>query len=335
MTPGRTPVRASVAILGARRLLGQHLLQRLRRHPFLEVAALADLEASGGQAYGDAVTWLHPEPLPDALAALPHRACDDDLPGDIVISLLPDGQAAATERALAEQGRLVVTHAEDLRLADDVPLILPEMNGADVSTARRRLLATPNCTTVLLCLPLLALHRSFGVEAVTVTALQAVSGADLPGLPWFAIHDRLITSLSGEERALAAETGRLFGQAFPVSAQALRVPVTRGHALAVSVALRRKATPEEARDALEAFHGDWPEGCTEAPRRPITVVTRPPDGLSGSFDQAGGDRIWVSALAPCPVADLRFVISGDNLSRGVVTTALGVAELLVLTDSSA
>lgn len=334
-----------VAVLGARSLLGQYLLQRLDRHTAFTVTALADFDTAGGRSYGEAVTWRHPRPMPRDLRTLPLHRSDDALSCDLVLSLLPDGQAEASERSLARRGHTVVTHAEDLRLAEDVPLILPGVNGEaavrdDAARDRGRaggepeggrIYATPNCTTVLLGLPLKALDQAFGIEAVTVTALQAVSGADLPGLPWFSIHDTLMTSLRGEEAALESETGRLFGAAFPISVQAVRVPVTRGHALAVSVALRKKATPDEAQAALDAYGTDPPVQHCDSPSRPIKVVARPPAGWRDSLDHGTGDTILVSALSRCPVADLRFVVSGDNLHRGVVTTMLSVAELLAPT----
>jgi len=338
MTAGRV----RVAALGARSLLGQYLLQRLGGHDIFEIAAVADLDVDEGRRYGEAVTWRHPLPMPESLRAMPLLRCDDALDCDIVLSLLPDGRAGASERRLADLGHTVITHAEDLRLAEDVPLILPEVNGSEVTHAGdlgdrsfpdgigagRRLYATPNCTTALLGLPLRALDQAFGIEAVTVTALQAVSGADLPGLPWFSIHDTLMTDLQGEQAALESETGRLFGAAFPISVQAIRVPVTRGHSLAISVALREKATPDEAQAVLDTFDGGGPGQCLSSPSQPIKVVTRPPAAWRETFDHGAGDTVLVSALSPCTVADLRFVVSGDNLQRGVVTTLLTTAELV-------
>ncbi|RJE79067.1 Asd/ArgC dimerization domain-containing protein [Paracoccus sp. JM45] len=102
------------------------------------------------------------------------------------------------------------------------------------------LLATPNCTTAICALPLLLLHRAFGIEAVHVTTLQAISGTDLPGMHAYQAHDNVVSTLPGEARALETEMAHIFNDAFPVTCMATRVPVWRGHTITLMVKLREQ-----------------------------------------------------------------------------------------------
>ena len=324
-----------VVVLGACRMIGQALLARLVDHSWFQVVALGDLGAAGEERRFDQVcTWRGHEPMPQVLRGLPHRTGDaTDLaglvaPDALVLSVLPDGQSAETDQACAIAGARVVTHAEDLRLATDVPLVIPELS-PEASAAK--LVATPNCTTVLASLALLPLVAQAGVEAVTVTCLQSVSGADIPGPSAIDLLDSLDPHLRGEEQALEQEIARLFGGQFPLAAHAVRVPVRVGHTLLVSVKLSRPLDEEGLREAWRDHQ--VPDALKHLPsivERPIRVTDqadRPcpqPDARAG-----GGMAVTVGALRPCPVLDWRFVLVGDNMVRGSAGMSILTAEWLV------
>lgn len=321
-----------VVVFGAARLLGQTLLSRLAGHPVLAVAALADIGPRRDlRPFGTACDWRLTDPLPAAVASLPH-ACGEagDLaaivrPGGLVLSVLPDGQSAEADRAASTRGATVLTHAEDLRLAPDVPLLVPELAEAIPGAA---IVATPNCTTVMLSLALAAILPLSTVEAVSVATLQAISGADLPGPPALLLSSNVFPHLRSEEDALERETARLFGGAFPVSAQSVRVPVAVGHTLLVSVKLSRRVAASDLADAWRSFSP--PAGWANLPSaepRPIRLASRAdrpcplPDAAV-----AAGMAITIGALRPCRVHDWRFVVVGDNMVRGAAGTLLLAAE---------
>ena len=324
-----------VVVLGARRLLGQSLLSRLVDHPWFEVVALGDLGAAAKEARFESVCdWRGCEAMPEPLRALPHRTGDAgalvDLAGagSLVLSVLQDGQSAETDRACSATGALVVTHAEDLRLHPDVPLVIPELTAAPPPAP---LVATPNCTTVLLGPVLHAVQSLAEIEAVTVTCLQAVSGADLPGLPALDMLDNLLPHLRGEEIALESEMSRLFGSAFPVSAHAVRVPVRLGHTLLVSLKLSRRVEEQDLRDAWRGYEVPTAlrklPSVIERPVRVADVADRPrpePDARA-----AEGMALSVGALRPCSVLDWRFVLVGNNMVRGSAGMSLLTGEWMV------
>lgn len=324
-----------VVVLGAGRMIGQAMLARLVDHPWFNLVALGDLGVPApDRPFEDTCQWRSCDPMPAPLRHLPHRVGNAAALGDLaepdrlVLSVLPDGQSAETDRACATAGARVVTHAEDLRLATDVPLVIPELTECVPDAA---MLATPNCTTVLLALALLPLRHVADIEAVTVTCLQSVSGADIPGPPAIEMLDSVCPHLRGEELALERETGRLFDNGFSVSAQAVRVPVRVGHTLLVSSKLSR---PVDKEDILAAWR-DYvvPERLRHLPsivEQPICVADaadRPcpePDAHAG-----GGMSITVGALRPCSVLDWRFVLVGNNMVRGSAGMSVLTAEWLL------
>ena len=126
---------------------------------------------------------------------------ESDLHCDLVLSAL-DSEAATAEASFAAAGLPVVSNSSRHRLDEDVPLVIPEVNpghlGAIPRQRERRgfakgmLVTNPNCSTVGLALVLKPLADAFGVTAVQVVTMQAISGAGLDGVSAFAIQDNLI-----------------------------------------------------------------------------------------------------------------------------------------------
>ena len=74
----------------------------------------------------------------------------------------------------------VVDNSSALRLEDDVPLVVPEVNAGAIGTGR--LIANPNCTTAILVVALEPLRQAFGLKRVIVSTYQAASGAGAEGM---------------------------------------------------------------------------------------------------------------------------------------------------------
>ena len=123
--------------------------------------------------------------------------------------------------------------------------------------------------------------RAFGVEAVCVTTLQALSGAGYPGVPSLDAQGNVVPFIAGEEEKIAEEPGKILGRLeggrvvpaeFPISVSVNRVPVRDGHTESVFVKLGRRAPLEEVRAALEGFAGEPQRlDLPSAPARPIVV----------------------------------------------------------------
>ncbi len=329
--------RTDVAVLGAERYIGQLLLTLLDEHPQFTVSQLFASDDGQEGRYADSVQWLRSERLPETIAGLALERLGAPMQAPLCISVLPDGASAEWDRYYASSGIRVITHAEDLRLAGDVPLLVPELAAERIEAGEitARLLATPNCTTTILALPLAVLDRAFGVEALCVTTLQAISGSDLSGLCALDIADNLLPGLAGEEAALQAELTRLFARRFAVSAHAVRAPVHIGHCLTLSMRLAHTAPPEDITAALCAYSA--PELVRRAPSglaQPIRVVEgvhRPAPRPDAQSD--GGMVVSVGAIRRCPVLGTAMTVVGNNMMRGSAGATLLLAEILHAADA--
>ena len=191
------------------------------------------------------------------------------------------------------------------------------------------------------------LHRAFGVEAVGVTTLQALSGAGYPGVPSLDAHGNVIPFIDGEEEKIETRAGE---DPRPLDGRARRrrrrsrspspstaSPVRDGHTESVFVKLARKASLAEVRAALEAFTGEpqrlW---LPSAPPRPIVVRDeRDRPQPIRDVEAGGGMVVTVGRLRPDPVYDVRFSLLVHNTVRGAAGAALLNAELLAATGPPA
>jgi aspartate-semialdehyde dehydrogenase len=336
-----------VGVLGATGTVGQRLVALVDRHPQFVVTAVAASDRSQGRPYGEACTWRLPGEMPAAVRSLPVRPPAPPLACDLVLSSLPADIAGDVEARFAGAGYPVVSNSSAHRMADGVPLLVPEINPGHLALLEGRrgsgfIVTNPNCSTVMLALALAPLHARFGVEAVVVTTMQAISGAGYPGVASLDITDNVVPFIANEEEKIERETLKILGTldggqvrpaGFLVSAQCHRVPVVDGHLAAVRVRLARPAEPGELRDAFTSFRGLPQElGLPSAPTCPI-LVRDEPDRPQPRLDRdaGGGMSVTVGRIARDPVLSHRFVVLSHNTIRGAAGAALLNAELLVAT----
>lgn len=339
--------RIPVAILGATGSVGQRFIQLLADHPWFRVAELVASDRSAGKSYRAATPWRLSSDLPEAAAALPVLDYDADLQSPIVFSALPSEVAGEIEQRMARQGRALFTNTSTHRMDPDVPLLLAEVNPshAQVIESQRRnrgwngfIAANSNCSAMHLVLALKPLQDAFGLEAVAVTTLQAVSGAGYPGVASLDIVDNVIPFISTEEEKMTEETlkmlGRLDCDAFTpapivMTAHCNRVPVRDGHTECASVRLGSTPAIEEVAAVLAAFKGRPQElGLPSAPDRPIVV--RPEENRPQPIldrDTERGMASVVGRLRPCPLLGYKFVVLGHNTIRGAAGASILNAEL--------
>ncbi|MEM1024979.1 MAG: aspartate-semialdehyde dehydrogenase [Myxococcota bacterium] len=342
------------ALVGATGIAGQQFLSALRAHPFITVSRLAASERSAGKRLARAVT------LPDDRLAW--YADDEtlqvygdmevvdgrslDLSGiDVVFSAI-ESDAARTLEAQYAATTPVISTASAFRYEDDVPLIIPAINGEHaglIETQRSSrgwsgfVVPIPNCTTTGLAIAIAPLHRAFGAEKVVVTSMQAVSGAGrTPGVLALDVVDNVVPYIKGEEAKVERETRKLLGSPgtpaeVAVSATCTRVPVLEGHTESVVASFARPCPPEEARKALEAFGREVNPGThPSAPERWVTVLDqadRPQVRLDRERD--GGMTTTLGRLREDEVLGahgLRFVLVSHNTKMGAAKGAVLVAE---------
>jgi len=339
--------RIPVAVLGATGSVGQRFVQLLACHPWFRVAEVVASERSAGKRYREATDWRLDAFMPEEAADLVVQDYDANLESPVAFSALPSEVASEIEQRLAKDGHAVLSNTSTHRMEPDVPLLIPEVNADHVQAieAQRRnrgwsgfIATNPNCSTIHMTLTLKPLHDAFGIDAVLVSTMQAVSGAGYPGVPSLDMIDNVIPFISNEEEKMAAETRKLLGSYaggrfveadVTVSASCHRVPVRDGHTEAVSVRLKQRATPEDVIEAFREFRGKPQElGLPSAPKQPVVVRCEPnrPQPVLDRDTERGMASV-VGRVRPCPIMGIKYVLLGHNTIRGAAGASILNAEL--------
>ncbi|HET9317010.1 MAG TPA: aspartate-semialdehyde dehydrogenase [Vicinamibacteria bacterium] len=337
-----------VGVLGATGAVGQRFIQLLADHPWFEVAELLASDRSAGKSYRDACVWRLATPLPARVAEMTVRGPEDALASPIQFSGLDSSVAGDLEARLAARGHAVVSNARNHRMADDVPLLIPEVNPdhLDALAIQRKrtgggyIVTNPNCSVVGLAMVLAPLHRAFGLESAAVVTLQALSGAGYPGVASLDATDNVIPYIGGgEEEKIEAEPRKILGRFadgaftpadFTLSASVHRVAVSDGHTMAIFARLRSKPSVADAKRALADFRGEPQEKrLPTAPHAPIHVhdaPDRPQPRLDR--DREGGMAVSVGRVREDGLFDLKLEALVHNTIRGAAGAAILNAELL-------
>jgi aspartate-semialdehyde dehydrogenase len=340
--------RIPVGVLGATGAVGQRFVQLLADHPWFEVAEVAASDRSAGRPYKEACTWRLAGEPGERVGSLTVTNCNGPFRSKLLFSGLDSSVAGDVETALASQGHAVLSNARNHRMDPDVPLLIPEVNPGHLEALdgqRRRtgggyIVTNPNCSVVGLAMALAPLDRAFGLEAVAVVTLQALSGAGYPGVPSLDIEDNVVPYIGGgEEEKIETEPLRILGRfedggfqaaAFPITASVHRVAVTDGHTMTVFARVRKKARASEAAWALSEFRGEPQERrLPSAPQRPIHVLhspDRPQPRLDR--DREHGMAVSVGRVREDRIFDLKMEVLVHNTIRGAAGAAILNAELL-------
>jgi len=339
--------RLPVAVLGATGSVGQRFIQLLANHPWFRVHEVVASDRSAGKSYGAAADWRLDTLVPEDTANLTVKNLGDELESRLLFSGLDSSVAGEAEDDYANRGCAVISNSRNHRMDNDVPLLIPEINadhlGAiEVQRKRRKgyIVTNPNCSVVGLAMALAPLERTFGIEAVHVTTMQAISGAGYAGVASYAILDNVIPYIGGgEEDKIETEPRKILGAwkndrfaeaPMTISAQVNRVPTIDGHLMTISVKLRNSAEIREVRAAIESFSGEPQQlGLPTAPKRAIhflDAIDRPQPRLDR--DREHGMAVSVGRLRHCPILDIRLVALVHNTIRGAAGAAILNAELL-------
>jgi len=344
--------RTPVAVLGATGAVGQTFIRLLAEHPWFRLAELAASERSAGRTYAEAAKWIGTSDMPDDVRGMVVRACDpSEIASLIVFSALDASVAGDVEAAFARAGRMVLSNAKNFRMAEDVPLVIPEVNAdhlalLDVQRANRGwsggIVTNANCASIVAVMPLAPLHEAFGIRKLFVATMQAVSGAGYPGVPSLDILGNVVPYIKDEEPKIESEIQKMLGRRIDmriepapiaISAHANRVAVENGHTVCLSIEFERRANAADALDVLRAWRGDASShGLPSAPERAL-VVTELPDRPQPRRDvEAGrGMTVTVGRVRDDALFDVKLVAMGHNTIRGAAGASLLNAELLVAT----
>jgi aspartate-semialdehyde dehydrogenase len=277
---------------------------------------------------------------------VPVRVLDDAAAAELdVLFLAVD--AAQSREIMAGPGAsvpLVVDNSSAFRLADGVPLVVPEANAhAARELDGGNLIANPNCTTAAAVVALAPIRDLAGLASVDLASYQAVSGAGRKGVDAFEaergsdhrdpaaespFHGRIADSVvpqidvldesgwTGEERKIHAEIRKILEMPdLDVAATTVRVPVHTGHSVALHIRTERPTSVAALEAALRAAPG---------------LEYRPADGSERHpmpLDVEGRDPVLVGRLREIPGRERGYAlwVSSDNLRKGAALNAIQCA----------
>jgi len=269
--------------------------------------------------------------------------------GGVDIALFSAGGSISKEFApvAAKAGCVVVDNSSAFRMDDAVPLVIPEINAADVKW-HKGIIANPNCTTIVTLMALYPLHKAFGCKRIFASSYQAVSGTGAKAIAELErqvaqivkgqpvtrevyphqiafnvlphIDSFLPSGYTREEMKMENEGRKIMHHpTFKASVTCVRVPVYRAHSVAVSAEFEKPVSVEAALDVLKKAPGldviDNPAQC-EYPL-PLYVTEK----YNCAVGRLRKDCAFDNGLC--------FWVSGDQLLKGAALNAVQIAEELL------
>ncbi len=327
-----------VAIVGATGAVGIEMIKTLekRNFPVGKLTLLASARSAGKKLKFKGQDIAVTELKQDSFAGV-----------DIALFSAGGGISKEFAPIAAKAGCVVVDNSSAFRMDDSVPLVIPEINAADVKK-HKGIIANPNCTTAVALMALYPLHQAFGVKRVFASSYQAVSGTGAQAIEElkrqveqvvagktvtkevyphqiaFNVLPQVDSFLPGgytkEEMKMENEGRKIMHHpAFRASVTCVRVPVYRSHSVAVSAEFEKPVTVEAARAVLKKAPGLDVVDEPENKKYPMPLFT------------SGKDNCEVGRIRMDCAMDngLAFWVSGDQLLKGAALNAVQIAEELL------
>ncbi|MDE2272156.1 MAG: aspartate-semialdehyde dehydrogenase [Xanthomonadaceae bacterium] len=333
--------RYNVAMVGATGAVGEALLSILeeREFPVGEFLPLASERSAG-----ETIRFRGRDVTVRELAKTDFDGID--------IAFFSAGGSVSREHAprAAAAGAVVIDNTSEFRYADDVPLVVSEVNPHAIAEyTNRNIIANPNCSTMQMLVALAPIHRAVGIERINVATYQSVSGAGRSGMEELGRQAAALLNFqqvepekfpaqiafnviphidvfedngyTREEMKMVWETRKILeDEAILVNPTCVRVPVFYGHAEAVHVETREKLDAATARALLEQAEGV------------VVVDERKPGGYPTPVGQAAGkDPVFVGRIREdiSHPSGLDMWVVSDNIRKGAALNAVQIAEILV------
>jgi aspartate-semialdehyde dehydrogenase len=327
-----------VAVVGATGAVGAEMIKTLERRsfPVSKLTLLASARSAGKKVKAGPKEIVVQELTPKSFEG-------------VDIALFSAGGSISKEFApiAAKAGCVVVDNSSAFRMDDSVPLVIPEINAADLKS-HKGIIANPNCTTAVTLMALYPLHHAFHVRRIFASSYQAVSGTGAKAIEelrrqvFQVVHGKPITrevyphqiafnvlphvdsflpnGYTKEEMKMQNEGRKIMHHpTFRASVTCVRVPVYRAHSVAVSAEFEKPVTVEAAREVLKKAPGlDVVDDVTNN-QYPLPLYAAEKDNC-----EVGRLRL------DCAIENgLAFWVSGDQLLKGAALNAVQIAEVLV------
>ena len=330
----------NIAIVGASGAVGQEFIRVLEEQNFpVDNLVLFGSKRSAGRTYKFRGRDYVVQEL---------RHGDDFKDIDIAFTSAGAGVSKEYAETITRHGALMIDNSSEFRMDDDVPLVVPEVNGEDAFNTPRNIIANPNCTTIQMVVALKPINDLSPISRVHVATYQAASGAgaaamdelvnqyaqlgrgEEPTVEKFAyqlaynvlphVDVFLENGYTKEEMKMYNETKKIMhAPNLDVSATCVRVPVMRAHSEAVWVETERPLELSEVRSAFEAAEG-------------LVVVDAPAEKkYPMPLDVAGQDPVFVGRLRKDLTNEngLSFWIVGDQIKKGAALNAVQIAQYII------
>jgi aspartate-semialdehyde dehydrogenase len=329
-----------IAIIGATGAVGKESLDILeeRKFPLESLRLFASKRSAGEVMTCQGKEWIVEElTQASSFAGV-----------DIAFISATDAISREYSPRLGAAGIMVIDDSGVFRMDADVPLVVPEVNGAALRAIPRGIVSIPNCTTTPLVMALKPLHEAAGVKRVVVTTFQSVSGTGSAAMAELLDQTRALMAFRdvkaevypyqiafnllphigsfseggdcSEEVKIVRETQKILDAPdLRVTSTTVRVPVMRCHSESINVELERPLNPNEARAALAAMPG-------------VIVYDDPVKKLYPMpLDATGKDEVYVGRVREdATIANgLNLWVVSDNLRKGAALNAVQIAECLV------
>lgn len=273
---------------------------------------------------------------------------NDDFKGvDIAFTSAGGGTSQEFAETITRHGAIMIDNSSAFRMEDDVPLVVPEVNGDDALVRPRGIIANPNCTTIQMVVALKAIENVSHITRVHVATYQAASGAGASAMAelrhqyeeiiaseqptvekfYYQLAYNLIPQVdvftdnlyTKEEMKMYNETRKIMHSDIKVSAMCVRVPVLRAHSEAVWVETERTVSVEEARAAFAAAEG-------------VVLEDNPAEKIYPMpLEKANQDPVYVGRIRK-DLTDpngLTFWLVSDQIKKGAALNAVQIAEYLL------
>ncbi len=332
----------TVAVVGATGAVGTELLKILdeRRFPVGELRLLASERTAG-----TFIALERGEVRVDLL--------DAEAFADVDLAFFCAGGAVSAEYApiAADAGAVVIDKSSNFRGDPAVPLVVPEVNAADLAERERGIIASPNCTTIPIVVALKPIADAVGLARVVAASYQAVSGAGKQGIDALSRETAALLNLRGidddtpsvfphriafncipqidailpdgmtkEELKVIRETRRVLHlDDLPVAVTCVRVPTFYGHAVALTVETEHKLDARGAERLLREAPGVILYDSSS--ERPYATPA----------DVGGTDAVYVGRVRddPSHPTSLQLWVAADNVRKGAALNAVQIAEIVV------
>ncbi len=327
----------NVAIAGATGAVGVEMIKTLekRNFPVKNLTLLASKRSVGKQ-----LTYKG--------ESLPIQELTKDSFKGIDIALFSAGASRSREFAqfAVDAGAVVIDNSSAFRMITDVPLVVPEVNPEDVKL-HKGIIANPNCTTIIMVVPLKPLYDLSPIRRIVVSTYQSASGAGAKAMEELEVqsgqylrkesltrevlpyqiafnlfcHNSSITEngYNEEELKMVYETRKIMhDDKIRVCPTTVRVPIMRAHAESVVIEQERKVSVEEALAVLNKAPG-------------VKVVDdRKRNYFPMPIEVTEQDEVFVGHIRDDLSCDtgLALFMCGDQLLKGAALNAVQIAELL-------